>query len=164
MFCPNCGKQIPDESTKCPNCQMANIVINTQSGVVKGFFLLLLSFFTMPINTLKITAILLKEIGNEGKFDIRATEIPHLTWLSIAGRFLASIIVVSIFTIGVLKGLMSLRHLHQSVGDAIGGLLVSIIGGVFFAIIANWVIMISLELLLLWVGIANDIKRIGSKD
>lgn len=164
MFCPNCGKQIPEGSANCPQCgEVFREITRVAGRAIFGFFLLLASFFTMPLKTLQITALQLREIGGKGKLDIKATEIPHLTWLGIAGHLLASIVVILIVAIGLIKGLASLKHLKYSAGDALGGLIVNTIGGVFLAIIADWVIMISLELLLLWVGIANDIKKIAHK-
>jgi len=165
MFCPSCGKQIPEGSAKCPQCgEVLKEVTRAEGGAILGFFLLLASFFTMPLKTMQITAVQLREIGGKGKLDVESTEIPHLTWLGIAGHLIASIAVILIVVIGVIKGISSLTHLRYSAGDAIGGLLVNTIGGLFLAIIADWLIMISLELLLLWVGIANDIKRIGHKE
>jgi predicted nucleic acid-binding Zn ribbon protein len=164
MFCPQCGKQIPGGSTECPQCgEVLKEITKSEGGAIMGFFLLLASFFTMPIKTLKITVIQLREIGSKGKLDTEATEIPHLTWLGIAGHLLASITVILIVIIGVFRGFASLEYLRYSVSDALGGLLVNIIGGVFLAIIADWLIMIVLELLLLWVGIANGIKKMAHK-
>ncbi|MEW5804967.1 MAG: zinc ribbon domain-containing protein [bacterium] len=165
MFCPNCGKQIPEGSAKCPQCgEVLREITRADGGAIMGFFLLLASFFTMPLKTLKITAVQLREIGGKGKLKVEATEVPHLTWLGVAGHLLASIAVILIVVIGVIRGLSSLKHLKYSASDAIGGLLINSIGGAFIAIFADWVIMISLELLLLWVSIANDIKKIGHKE
>jgi len=164
MFCPNCGKQIPEGSTKCHQCgEVLREITRAEGGAIMGFFLLLASFFTMPLKTLQLTALQLREIGGKGKLDIAATEIPHLTWLGVAGHLLASMAVILILVIGVFKGVSSLTHLKYSAGTAIGGLFLYTIGGIFLAIIADWLIMIFLELLLLWVGIANDIKKIAYK-
>lgn len=166
MFCTKCGEQIPKGSIKCSQCGEYILTESTQAesgGAIKGFFILIVSFFTMPIKTLKITLAQLREIGSKGKLDVESTEIPHLTWLGVAGHFLASIAIILIITASILMGLGSLLDLKDSFFKAILGLIFKPIGGVFLAIIADWIIMFSLELILLWVGIANDIRKMAYK-
>jgi hypothetical protein len=105
----------------------------------------------------------LKELGEKGRLDIEETEIPHLTWLGIAGNFVASLVIVLIVAAGVVKGLLSLKDLDFSVEKALFWLIVNPIGGVLFAILANWVIMLWLEILFLLVYISNNIKKIANK-
>lgn len=164
MFCPNCGNPVSEGSVKCVNCGGAlGVAIKPQGSAGKGFFILLLSFFTMPLKTLKMTIQQLKELGEKGSLDVKETEIPHLTWLGIAGNFVASLVIVLIVVSGVVTGLWSLRHLDYEVEKAFFGLIIYPIGGVFFAILANWAIMLWLEILLLLVYISNDIKKIANK-
>lgn len=163
MFCPNCGKQIPVGSAKCPQCGGLLSGIKTEGGAFKGFIILLMSFFTMPLKTLKITLHQLRELGGKGSLEVEDTEIPHLTWLGIAGHFVASFVIILLVIGGVVVGLFSLKALDYSVKTAIGGLVMSPIIGVFLAIAANWLLMVWLELLLLMVNIANNINKIADK-
>lgn len=165
MFCPNCGAKAAEGSARCSQCGevFGATGVKTDGGAVKGFFILIASFFMMPVKTLKLTAQQLRELGGKGSLDTDATEIPHLTWLGVAGHFFASFVVVLIIIVGVAKGLLSLKAFEDSAKEAIGGLILSPILGVIAAIAANWLIMIWLELLLLLVNIANDIKKIANK-
>jgi hypothetical protein len=167
MFCANCGKQIPKGSVKCSQCGEYVLAESTQTGgggAIKGFFLLIVSFFTMPIKTLKITVAQLREIGGKGKLDIETTEIPHLTWLGVAGNFVASICIVLFIVAGIIRGLNAIFDPGYSTSESILWLFLNPIGGVFSAIIIDWLIMFWLEILTLWVGIANDIKKLAHKD
>jgi hypothetical protein len=63
----------------------------TQSGAVKGFFILVLSFFMKPLRTLRMTAKHLREIGAKSALEVENTNVPHLTWLGVAGNVIASV-------------------------------------------------------------------------
>jgi hypothetical protein len=87
--------------------------------------------------------------------------VPHLTWLTVAGHVLASIVVIVTIIIYVYLGfkLFDKNYFLESLGRLIANML----GGIFFSIIANWVIMILLELLTISIGVANNIRRIAAK-
>lgn len=143
--------------------QQTGISTGSQGGSsVAGLFILIGAFFSMPVKTLKITLQELREVSNKGKFDVTATDIPHLTWLHVAGHLLISIIVVVIVVSGILWGLYSLKDIRVSAKVALGGLFLYPVGGVIAAILADWFMAISLELLGLLAGMANDIKKIRS--
>ncbi|RMF95271.1 MAG: zinc ribbon domain-containing protein [Candidatus Schekmanbacteria bacterium] len=166
MFCIECGKQIPDCSTVCPECgQVLKITKITPSyrSTIKGFFGLLFSFISMPIKTLKLTVNELKELGNQGKLDVDSTNIPHLTWLGIAGRMIISIIIIGTVIFGFASGINYLTQIRRSMGNAIGGLIGSIIGGLFLAIFLDWLFSLSLEMMQIFVNISNDIKKLSNK-
>jgi hypothetical protein len=165
MFCSNCGTTLPEGTAKCTSCGQSlgmDFGVPT-SGAIKGFFILVVSFFTMPVKTLKITATELREIGNRGALDVKTTNIPHLTWLVAASHVLASIVIVLIILWGVVKGLMSLKDLEYDAKGALLGLVGYPLGGVLGAAVADWLIMIFIETLMLWVNIANDTKRVADK-
>jgi hypothetical protein len=143
--------------------QTGTITVSQEGSPVAGFFILIAAFFSMPIKTLKITIQELREVGNKGKLDVAATDIPHLTWLHIAGHLFISIIVVVIVVLGILGGLYSLKGIRYSPTGAIGGLILYPLGGAFAAILADWFMAIGLELLGLWSGMANDIKKISQR-
>ncbi len=101
--------------------EQTGAVANVQEGaIIKGFLILMGSFFTMPIKTLKITAQELREVGSKGKIDTGSTNIPHLTWLEIAGHLVISITVIVIVVAGLLMGLMSLKDIRYSAASAFG--------------------------------------------
>lgn len=146
------------------NMQQTVTSIGSQEGSpVAGFFILIAAFFSMPIKTLKITIQELREVSYKGKLDVAATDIPHLTWLHVAGRLFISIIVVLIVVLGILGGLYSLKDIRYSATSAIGGLILYPIGGAFAAILVDWFMAIGLELLGLWAGMANDLKKISQR-
>jgi len=162
MFCSSCGTQLPEGSVRCTNCGAtlnefnisAAISSAANSGAIKGFFILLASFFVMPLKTLRLTVQQLRAIGSRGALDVESTDVPHLSWLKTAGNLIASIVVVICVVSGIGKGLATLWD-----GSAIGGLIGYPIAGLLFAIVADWLIMFWLELMQLWVNIANDIKH-----
>jgi len=171
MFCPECGKTVEEGTVFCSECGARvseafgkKEVVAGEGGAVKGFFLLLASFFMMPLKTLRLTVYQLRELGRKGSLEVEATGIPHLTWLGIAGYLFVSIAVILIFVIGVIMGLSAFfARIKYSPAEALGMLLLGPIGGVFLAVIADWLIMISLEILGLWTGIANNIRAIEQK-
>lgn len=173
IFCSNCGSKVVEGCVQCSQCGemlASTSVNNVDKGAFTGLLILVTSFFLMPLKTLKITRQQLRELSERGDPGIRDTEVPHLTWLGIAGHFVASLAIILLIIAGIVKGLLSLQHMeysyryfNYSTKDALWGLLVNSIGGVFAAIAANWVIMIWLELMLLLVNIANNIKKLSDK-
>jgi len=170
MFCPKCGTRVPDGSSHCSNCGAAlagsslkaGAVQIAQSSAVKGFFVLWGMWFTMPLKTLKLCARQLREFGQAGSLET-SSDLPHLSWVRVAGGTIASIGIVIFIAIGVIKGLMSLGDFRYSAGRAFGGLIGYPIGGFFAAIVWDWFVMTwFVEMLGLWVGMANDIKKLAS--
>jgi hypothetical protein len=113
----------------------------------------------MPLKTLRLTVQQLRTIGSRGALDVESTDIPHLSWLKTAGNLIASTVVVIFVVWGIGAGLASLGDIHRSPSGAILGLIAYPIGGLLSAIVADWLIMFWLELMQLWVNIANDIKH-----
>jgi len=141
MFCSGCGVQVADRTPRCTECGMqlldsgaAAVRAVVESSSVKGFFILVVSFFTMPIKTFRLTGQLLREVG-----------------ITMVG-----IVVVSVFSSLPLNG-----ELSYSPTAAIGNMIVRPIGGILVAIAVDWAIMILLELLTLQISVANDIKRLA---
>ena len=131
MFCTNCGAQMPGNAIKCPQCgtsmgaaaataaASAALSAAANSGAVKGFFVLVVSFFTMPLKTLRLTVHQLREVGAAGTLGLGTTTLPHLTWLRVAGNFILSVIILVILLIGLYQGVMSLKQLKYSTTAAL---------------------------------------------
>lgn len=170
MFCSNCGTQVPDDSIKCTNC--GSTVGNGSSppaaspsvpGAVRGFFILLASFFTMPIKTFKLTGQLLREVGKAGSFNVGETSAPHLAWLRTACSVLACVVMVCIILWNLYAAIPSSAEWEYQTDRAALKLFGRPLLGVLFAIMADWLIMLQMELLSLWLVISNDIKKIADK-
>jgi hypothetical protein len=167
MFCPNCGNQVAEGVSQCPGCKYivnASIASRTGGGAFSGFLLLVGSFFYMPVKTLTITLQQLKALGAKGKIDVNETDLPHLTWLGMAGNFLASVAITLIIAVGVVKGLMSIGDFRYSASDAVLKVIGYPILGVFVAIFTDWVIMIWIELLSSLMYISNNVKKLADRE
>jgi hypothetical protein len=168
MFCSNCGTQVPDDSVRCTNCGAAmrggaTAVSHSGGGAVKGFFILVGSYFTMPIKTVVMTRNQLREIGSRGMFDV-SMELPHLNWLRVAGGVIACVAIFGALLYGIVKAILQLQAMDYDAGGALmrfAGYL--IIAGPLLAVFANWFIMYMVELISLWVAIANNIKKMADR-
>ena len=182
MFCENCGKQMADNSTFCPSCgnqvgqpttaqarirppatQSSAFNNESQSSIARGFFILLVSWFTMPLKTLRLTAQLLREVGRKGALDI-SSDLPHLTWMRVAGSTVASAGIFVILIGGVLGAFASLGQMRDSATSALGGFIGIPILAILLAVAWDWFIMWLVEFNGLWTGIANDIKTVADRD
>jgi len=170
MFCPNCGTQNADNALRCASCGThftgaalrAGAVQIARSGVVKGFFVLWGGWFTMPFKTLRITAQQLREIGGGG-LDV-ANDVPHLTWVRVAGGTLASIVVLVVLAAAIIKGLAGLGDIRWNTSGALLGLIGYPLLGLLIAIALDWFVMMGTEMLGLWLGISQNIKKLASRE
>lgn len=157
MFCSNCGSQLPEGSTTCSKCDINIAAVskteNAFLAVLLGFLILLLSYFTMPFKTLKLSIAQLKEVGAKGKFDVASTEIPHLTWMGVAGCVLGSMLVVVVIVVSIVMGL----------GQGGVAIIVSPLIGFIVAITLDWSIMIWIEIIMLLASITNDVRKIANR-
>lgn len=170
MFCPKCGAQNADNSARCTSCGthftgaalLAGAAQVAQSGVVKGFFALWLAWFTMPIKTIRVTARQLREFGGGGAIDV-GNDIPHLTWVRAAGGTLACIGIFVALAWGVWKGIDGLGAIKYDTGGALLGLIGYPLAGALAAIVIDWAIMTWIvEMLGLWIGMSDNIRRMAS--
>lgn len=167
MFCPNCGTQNPDRASRYGQCGTsfagaalrAGAVQIAHSGVVKGFLVLWAAWFTMPFRTLRITGQQLREIGGGG-LDV-ANDVPHLTWVRVAGGTLASIAIAIALAAGLIKGLAGLGNLRWDTSGALLGLIGWPLCGLLIAIALDWLVMMGTELLGMSLGIARDIRKLA---
>jgi hypothetical protein len=178
MFCSSCGTQVPDDSIRCTNCGAAMrgaggagaSGAQTGGGALKGFFILIGSYFTMPLRTLKLTASQLREIGQKGSFDVSA-DLPHLNWLRIAGGVVACTAIFAVILYCLVKAIGALSGQSYDefggggggVGDKLFHCVMWLIGGGLFAVFADWFVMQLVEFISLWVGIANNIKKMADR-
>jgi hypothetical protein len=169
MFCSTCGTQVPDDANRCTNCGAAMrsspgaaLASVASSGAVKGFFILIASWFTMPLKTMKLTAAQLREIGTKGAFDI-SSDLPHLSWVRVAGGVLACAAVFGVLIYFLIQAFRSLGEMNYSVQEALTDFIKYLILGALGAVIADWAVMYLVELISLWVGTANNIKKMADR-
>jgi len=167
MFCSSCGTQVPDDSVRCTNCgatmRGGAAAASGTGGAIKGFFILLGSYFTMPLRTLIITRNQLREIGAKGMFDVGG-ELPHLNWLRVAGGVIACVAIFGALLFGIFQGISALDAFSYDKGGALMKFVgYIVIAGPLFAVFANWFVMYLVELITLWVGIANNIRKMADR-
>jgi len=136
-----------------------------QDGSIgRGIVVLVVSFFTMPFKTLRIAASTLRDVGSKGKLDTGSTSIPHLTWLLAAGYLLISLIIIVVIAASVLWAAGSfVSSIRYSPAQAMGGLILYPLGGVLAAVLVDWSLSVSLELLALFIEMGNNVKKIASR-
>ena len=132
-------------------------------GAVKGFFILVASYFMMPLRTLKIVREQLREIGSRGVIDV-GTELPHLNWLRVAGGVVACLAIFGALLYGLVKAISALDSFSYEAGNSIMQFLVwLVLLGPLCAVFANWFIMYLVELISIWVTINNNIKKMADR-
>jgi hypothetical protein len=160
MFCSQCGTQNSDDSTRCSSCgatlrQAAKNPLGAigESSAFRGLLVLIVSFFTMPLRTLKIMSSMLRSVGERGAFDTESSSVPHLTWIQSAGTVL---VVVAMFGAG-------LTCLVAGIAGGGASFVLMLFAAPFAMIAVNWVGMAAIETLGLSVDIANNIKKLASR-
>jgi zinc-ribbon domain len=168
MFCSSCGTQVPDDSIRCTNCGAAMrggsaVAGSLSGGAVRGFIILVASWFLMPLKTLKIVRDQLREIGSKGMLDV-STELPHLNWVRVAGGVIACLAIFVALLVGLFKGISAYNANSYDTGNAIMQFLLwLLILGPLCAVVFNWAIMYMVELITIWVSINNNIKRMADR-
>jgi hypothetical protein len=132
-------------------------------GAVKGFFILVASYFLMPLRTLRIVRDQLREVGSKGVLDL-STELPHLNWLRVAGGVVACIAIFLALLFGLFKGISAYNENSYEMGTAIVQFIVYfLIVGPLFAVFANWFVMYMVELISIWLNINSNIKKMADR-
>ena len=169
MFCSNCGTQVSDDAIRCTNCGAslrtgpgAALAAVASSGAVKGFLILIGSWFTMPLKTMKQTAAQLREIGSKGAFDV-SSELPHLNWMRVAGGVLACAAVFGVIIYCLIQAFRSLGEMSYSVQDGLTDFIKYLIMGGLGAVVADWVTMYLVELIALWLSMASSLKKMADR-
>ncbi|MGQ0835364.1 MAG: hypothetical protein ACT4O5_10685 [Gammaproteobacteria bacterium] len=120
------------------------------------------AWFTMPIKTIRVTARQLREFGGGGAIDV-GNDIPHLTWVRAAGGTLACIGIFVALAWGLWKGIDGLGAIKYDTGGALLGLVGYPLAGALAAIVIDWAIMTWIvEMLGLWIGMSDNIRRMAS--
>ncbi len=170
MFCSQCGAQNSDDSLRCTSCgaQLRGIpgaaVLKEigQSGALKGVVVLVVSFFTMPIRTVRIMTGMLREVGSRGAFDTETSDVPHTSWLLTAGVVLVVVAMFVALGVFLYQAIDELPRIRRDASRALGGFVVNLALGIAAFIGTNWVGMLVLEQISLVVGIANNVKKIAN--
>lgn len=165
MFCSECGTQNSNDSLRCTNCGAAlrsaaapnPLQAIGESSAFKGLLVLAVSFFTMPIRTVKIMGRMLREVGERGAFDTESSSVPHLTWIQTAGVVLVVLGMVGAGLGCILSGLVAM-----AAGSA-GTFVLMLLAAPFAMVGVNWAGMWVIETLGLAVDIANNIKKLASR-
>ncbi len=132
-------------------------------GAVKGFFILVASYFMMPLRTLKIVREQLREIGSKGVIDV-STELPHLNWLRVAGGVVACLAIFVALIAGLIGAISALDSFSYDAGNSIVKFFFYlVIAGPLGAVFANWFIMYLVELISIWVTINNNIRKMADR-
>ena len=136
---------------------------SSSGSAVKGFFILIASWFLMPLKTLKIVRDQLREIGSKGMLDV-STELPHLNWVRVAGGVIACLAIFIALLAGLFEGISAYNEHSYETGTAIVQFIVYlVIVGPLCAVVANWFIMYMVELITIWVSMNNNIKRMADR-
>ena len=132
-------------------------------GAVKGFFILLASYFIMPLKTLRIVRDQLREIGSKGVLDI-STDLPHLNWLRVAGGVVACVAIFGALIFGLIRAISALDAFSYDAGNAIVWFVVYlVIVGPLCAVFFNWFVMYMVELISIWLNINSNIKKMADR-
>ena len=131
--------------------------------MIYGLWLLIISFFQMPIIVWKDTRVQLEALAEKDPMDLMATASPCITWTAFAGKAFITMLNVIIMLIAVLGGVFNLfSGLFGPVGFAtgVGRLIYYPILGYLIAVVATWMLGYLFELVMLAVNVANDIQQI----
>lgn len=120
-----------------------------------GLLEIITSFFKMPFHALTDTKKLVLDIGGRGEIALEEGSNPHLLWINAAGRVIISVAFIVLLVIAALSAIYSLF----TVG--LVEFLVAAIGGFLVAIFVSWFSFLGLELMMLQVNMAGDIRRLA---
>ena len=183
MFCPECGGNNDPGATFCESCgkplpavKPAQEATHPQSyltfgDAVIGFFKVIGSFFTLPLQSIMEVDKELRRIGSrKGAFSTEATPTPFLTWVLVAMRMLVPVCAVLWVILFTLLGFAAgqsdsgwgepvhwWNRMGSHVGSGVGALIVSLIGAFFFLWAANFY----LDLLSVFVNINQRVTEIS---
>jgi len=132
------------------------------AGAFKGLLVLAVSYFTMPVRTVKLMMKMLREVGTQGAIDTESSDVPHLSWAVTAGVVfvVAAMGVAGVF--GVVYVFSGFRQSYDVMG-ALGTILVRLIGSMLGIVAVNWVLMVLVEGLSLTISMANNIKKMADR-
>jgi ribosomal protein L40E len=160
MFCANCGAQNKDEAKFCVKCGQTFIETKKQEGpaslqpagippaeplFLKGVWVVIRSFFSLPYKFITDTFSVIRKIGKEGRLLFESTDIPFLNWMFTTGRVLITLVSFIIIFIGFILGIIIL----VSAGSRYGGR--NIISG-FFGMIFVWTLSVVVVFIQIWLS------------
>ena len=171
MFCSECGAQNTADSLRCTSCGAAlkgaagpNVLSSLgKSSALKGVFVLIVSFFTMPARTVRIAGRMLRDVGARGAFDTESSDVPHLTWLQTSGVVLTVLAMIgsALFALGM--AVSALSDIGDDAASALGSFVLYLVGGALGVVAVNWVMMWGIEILGLAINNSNNLKKIASR-
>jgi hypothetical protein len=131
--------------------------------MVYGLWLLIITFFRMPIIVWKGTRAQLEALAEKDEFDMEATGSPCMTWIAFSGKAFISVLNFLIMAVAVLAGVYNLfGGFFGSVGffTGWGRLILYPIVGYLATVAVTWALSYWIELITLGINLANDISAL----
>ncbi|KPL06284.1 hypothetical protein AMJ86_08980 [bacterium SM23_57] len=131
--------------------------------MVYGLWLLIVTFFKMPIIVWKGTKTQLEALAEQEEFDMETTGSPCMTWIAFSGKAFISILNLIIVAVAVLSGIYNLfGGIFGPIGFAtgLGRMIIYPILGYLGAVVVTWALSYWFELILLGINVANDIRAL----
>ncbi|MBI2862625.1 MAG: hypothetical protein HYX89_07385 [Chloroflexi bacterium] len=118
--------------------------------VLRGVWIVIVSFFVLPWRFLQDTSRMLGEIGRAGSFaDTSGEQNPFLSWFAVAGKLAISISAL-LWLVGVIIA---------GIGQGVGGFVLSLIVGLVGAFVGIWLLALWRELVLLVFYIDRNTRK-----
>jgi hypothetical protein len=140
---------------------------NKEEQMVYGLWLLIISFFRMPIVIWNGTRTQLETLAKEDQFNLDTTASPCMTWIAYSGKPFITVLNVIIFAVGVASGIYNLYcGIIGSITLSTGVILLIAypIAGYLGAVLMTWILGYWIELLMLGISVANDINALRKLD
>ena len=131
--------------------------------MVYGLWLLIVTFFKMPIIVWKGTKTQLEALAEQDEFDIEATGSPCMTWIAFSGKAFISILNLIIVAVAIIGGIYNLfSGIFGPIGFAtgLGRMIIYPILGYLGAVVVTWALSYWFELIMLGINVANDIQAL----
>jgi hypothetical protein len=131
--------------------------------MIYGLWLLIITFFKMPIIVWKGTRTQLEALAEEEDFDMESTGSPCMTWIAFSGKAFISVLNFLIMAFAVLAAIYNLLSgMFGSVGffTGWGRLILYPIVGYLATVAVTWALSYWIELITLGINLANDITAL----
>ena len=131
--------------------------------MVYGLWLLIITFFKMPVIVWKGTKTQLEALAEQEEFDIEATGSPCMTWIAFSGKAFISVLNLIIIVVAVVSGIYNLFDgIFGGIGFAtgLGRMIIYPVLGYLATVVVTWALSYWFELIMLGINVANDIRAL----